>query len=34
MADLSKLRAAVQRRRNFEQADDNTPAAPVGDVDS
>ena len=34
MADLSNLRAAVQRRRNFEQVDDNTPAAPVGDVDS
>jgi hypothetical protein len=33
-ADLSNLRAAVQRRRNFEQVDDNTPAAPVGDVDS
>jgi len=27
MADLSNLRAAVQRRRNFEQVDDNTPAA-------
>ena len=34
MADLSNLRAAVQRRRNFEQVDDNTPTAPVGDVDS
>ena len=34
MADLSNLRAAVQRRRNFEQVDDNTPDAPVGDVDS
>jgi len=34
MADLYNLRAAVQRRRNFEQVDDNTPAAPVGDVDS
>jgi hypothetical protein len=33
MADLSNLRAAVQRRRNFEQVDDNTPTAPVGDVD-
>ena len=34
MADLYNLRAAVQRRRNFEQVDDNTPDAPVGDVDS
>ena len=34
MADLSNLHAAVQRCRNFEQVDDNTPAAPVGDVDS
>ena len=34
MADLSNLRVGGQRRRNFEQVDDNTPAAPVGDVDS
>jgi hypothetical protein len=34
MADLSNLRAAVQRRRNSEHVDCGTPAAPVGDVDS